>query len=234
MVGLQSLTATLLGDRPMTRKMLTLTVAAAALTASAFYMPKAVQAQQAEVGSIHYLGLTDEEFKRDRRHWARYFEYEHRENCQKYVAPPEGFIRRGCTLERVAVAEAVTEVVAPAAVAAEPPPAPAPKTSTLYFHFDKSNIPGDAAQTLPEAVTEITSRKPSMVTVSGHADKAGPDAYNDALSERRTDAVSDALTAAGIDNKVIKEQSFGEHQPAVNTPDGQPEQKNRRVTIDFQ
>lgn len=233
MVGLQSLTATLLGDRPMTRKMLALTVAAAALTASAFYMPKAVQAQQAEVGSIHYLGLTQEEFNRDRRHWARYFEYEHRENCQKYVAPPEGFIRRGCALERVAVAEAVTEVVAPAAVAAEPPP-PAPKTYTLYFDFDKSNIRSDAAQTLSEAVTEITSRKPSMVTVSGHADKAGPDEYNDRLSERRTDAVSDALTAAGIEIKVIKEQSFGEHRPAVETPDGQPKQENRRVTIDFQ
>ncbi len=217
----------------MTRKMLTLSVAAAAITAAAFYMPQTVQAQQAEVGSIAYLGLTQDEFNRDRRHWARYFEYEHRENCQKYVAPPEGFIQRGCDLERVAVAEAVTEVVAPAAVAAEPPP-PSPRTYTLYFDFDRSNIRGDAAQTLSEAVTEITSRKPSMVTVSGHADKAGPDEYNDRLSERRTDAVSDALTAAGIDNKVLKEQSFGEHRPAVETPDGQPKQENRRVTIDFQ
>ena len=70
-----------------------------------------------------------------------------------------------------------------------------------------------------------------IVSVSGNADKAGADTYNQILSELRADAVAKYIGAGGVPFGVIKTSAFGEENPAVPTPDGVPEPANRRVEI---
>ena len=70
--------------------------------------------------------------------------------------------------------------------------------------------------------------------IAGHADRSGPEAYNQALSERRADNVAQALGQRGIpDQQRCAVEAYGESQPRVPTADGVREPQNRRVEIVF-
>lgn len=101
---------------------------------------------------------------------------------------------------------------------AEAAPAPAPKAEPMtvvekhivYFDFDSSNA-GDVS----DISSYITSLKSvTGVNLVGHADRIGSNAYNDALSKRRVDAVSSALQAGGVNGSVISTGYMGESAPA--------------------
>jgi OOP family OmpA-OmpF porin len=70
--------------------------------------------------------------------------------------------------------------------------------------------------------------------VVGHTDMAGSDEFNDNLSMRRAQAVATFLVKAGIPAKQIEIAGRGKREPLVRTPDGVPNQKNRRVVIIIQ
>jgi OOP family OmpA-OmpF porin len=72
------------------------------------------------------------------------------------------------------------------------------------------------------------------ISATGHADRAGAEEYNMALSLRRADTVREALIAGGIDANTITVAGRGESEPAVPTADGVREQANRRVEIVIQ
>jgi predicted small secreted protein len=67
--------------------------------------------------------------------------------------------------------------------------------------------------------------------VTGYTDTAGPAAYNRTLSQRRAQAVADALAAQGVPRGSIDVQWHGEDQLPVPTADGVPEPQNRSVSI---
>ncbi|PIE24917.1 MAG: flagellar motor protein MotB [Neptuniibacter caesariensis] len=103
-----------------------------------------------------------------------------------------------------------------------PAPAPAPKPTPkpmlksvvekhiVYFDFDSSN-PGDVSD-IADYIKSL--KKVSGVNLVGHADRIGSNAYNDALSMKRVNAVSDALQGAGISRSVITTGYMGENAPA--------------------
>lgn len=162
-----------------------------------------------------------------------YMEYEEREPCQNYRPVPEGFYRDGCDLMKIVPKqEVVVEQAQPAPVVA-PAPKKVLRSYAVYFGFDKSNITADSNATLSRVADEIKTYNPSEVVVAGYADKAGTSSYNLELSQKRANAVSEALTQNGVQNRVIDEEAYGEMHPAVETPDGVPEAENRRVVIEF-
>lgn len=68
--------------------------------------------------------------------------------------------------------------------------------------------------------------------IEGHTDTVGNMVLNQALSERRADAVRDALvTRHGIDAARLETRGYGETQLLVPTPDGRAEGRNRRVQV---
>ena len=69
-----------------------------------------------------------------------------------------------------------------------------------------------------------------LAAIGAHAVGAG-DAYNEKLSERRSDAVREALIAAGVPAEAITTAWKGEAENAVPTADGVKEQANRRAEI---
>src|ERR1700682_4335277 len=64
-------------------------------------------------------------------------------------------------------------------------------SADVLFDFDKADIKADAEPSLRKVATVIRSYPKSGVTVEGHTDAKGSDAYNAALSERRGAAARD-------------------------------------------
>ena len=107
----------------------------------------------------------------------------------------------------------------------------APRAFTMHFEFDSAQIAGDNQAALRRVLETIRTGADATIVLAGHADRAGPDWYNDGLSERRALAVKRALIAAGVDGEAITVKSFGERRPRIMTPDGLRERRNRRVEI---
>ncbi len=93
---------------------------------------------------------------------------------------------------------------------------------------DKSRIDAAIAQykSLPDDVEAQT-----RVTIEGHTDNTGADAYNQALSERRANAVKDYVVAQGVNPAQITTVGKGESEPADDNSTKEGRQNNRRVVI---
>ncbi|AVP57198.1 OmpA family protein [Pulveribacter suum] len=105
----------------------------------------------------------------------------------------------------------------------------------VLFDFDKAQLRPDAAPSIAKAAELIRSYPQAPITVVGHTDAKGTDAYNDALSLRRAQAVAQALGQQA--GRAAQSQGQGKRQPVApnTTPDGrddpQGRQLNRRVQI---
>jgi len=101
----------------------------------------------------------------------------------------------------------------------------------VFFAFDSAEISPEARTKLNELADMVEERNIEQVNIIGHTDTAGPADYNLRLSQRRAEAVSQALTSLGVANQVIDLAWEGETDPLVETGDGVPLQENRRVHI---
>lgn len=124
---------------------------------------------------------------------------------------------------------ALAELEAAPAPAAEAPAAP--NVYLVLFDFDKSNINDAAQAVINQVVADFAANKSTAISVTGHTDRSGSDAYNEKLSERRSDSVREALIAAGVPAEAITTAWKGEAENAVPTADGVKEQANRRAEI---
>lgn len=123
----------------------------------------------------------------------------------------------------------------PEETAATPAPAPeadGPMTATIYFDYDEATPNSVGEYDLAKLIEILSANAPSSVSVAGHADRSGSDAYNDGLSTRRADNVADALVAAGVPAATISTEAFGESAPAIETEDGVRQGANRRVEVE--
>ena len=152
---------------------------------------------------------------------------------------------QGCKSQFMDAMAALEGMIGPAPepmapVAAEPPPAaaepmkPEDAMYLVFFDWDKSEI-GAGGQNVVDAVgQEIKSRSLNAVSVVGHTDSSGPNAYNDKLALRRANAVRDALTNRGVDAALIRVDGRGENELLVKTADDVREPANRRAQITFE
>lgn len=102
---------------------------------------------------------------------------------------------------------------------------------TLFFAHDRADIDGPGLRVIRAAAADAAREEGRRILVTGHADRAGPDPYNAALSLRRAEAVRAALVAAGTAARRIAVTALGESAPAVPTGDGVREPRNRRAEI---
>jgi OOP family OmpA-OmpF porin len=65
----------------------------------------------------------------------------------------------------------------------------------------------------------------------GHTDNTGSDAYNQALSERRAEAVKAWVVAQGVNPALITTSGKGESEPADDNSTAEGRRNNRRVVI---
>jgi hypothetical protein len=101
----------------------------------------------------------------------------------------------------------------------------------VLFPFDKSTLDAQARATISSAAEEFKRTGSANISVQGHTDTAGNADYNQALSERREQAVTNELVRLGVPRTAINATAVGESNPAVPTGDNVREQQNRRVDI---
>jgi OOP family OmpA-OmpF porin len=101
----------------------------------------------------------------------------------------------------------------------------------VFFDFDKSTLTAEAKDVLKRAAGEMKEKGVVRIEVTGHADRAGSEKYNQGLSERRAMAVKQELNALGVGDSEIMTYAKGESQPLVMTKDGVREPQNRRVEV---
>ena len=65
--------------------------------------------------------------------------------------------------------------------------------------------------------------------LEGNCDERGTVEYNQALGQRRAEAVRDYLVGAGVDVSRLKTISYGKENPAVQGDGEEVWSKNRRV-----
>jgi len=123
----------------------------------------------------------------------------------------------------------------PAAAPYTPPPvqavAPAPKSYLVFFDFNKSDLTPQAVQIVNQAAANAGPAKVTQLTVTGHTDTVGSDAYNMRLSRRRAESVAAQLEKDGIPLSEIQIVAKGKRDLLVPTADGVKEPQNRRVQI---
>ena len=130
---------------------------------------------------------------------------------------------------------------APVAAAPPPPPPPPPppapalqRAFIVFFDFDRSDITPEALRIIKQAAETAKRGSVPRIMVTGHTDLSGSVAYNQRLSERRAEAVRQALVREGITAGGISTVGRGKTQPLVPTADGVREPQNRRAEIVLQ
>jgi outer membrane protein OmpA-like peptidoglycan-associated protein len=119
-----------------------------------------------------------------------------------------------------------------AVVAASSPETPQPaRNFMLFFGNDHASVTPESEAVIQEAVRAARNNPNARITVSGNADTWGDAAYNRDLSQRRAEAVRDAMVQDGINPASIAVAGHGEEALPVSTKDGVREPKNRRVEI---
>lgn len=101
----------------------------------------------------------------------------------------------------------------------------------VLFDVDEATLkPGGqrAVSQLTEFLTEYPERN---VLIEGHTDNTGTAEYNMDLSERRADAVRQALIAKGIAGSRIRAVGLGEQYPVAGNESSAGRQQNRRVEV---
>jgi peptidoglycan-associated lipoprotein len=128
--------------------------------------------------------------------------------------------------------ETVTETAPPVEevqeAVQETPVTKMPVLNDVYFDFDKSALSAEAKQTLAENARQLNDAGSMAVTIEGHCDERGTNAYNLALGEKRANAAKDYLVSLGVDGGRITTISYGEEKPFDAGHDETAWTKNRR------
>lgn len=105
-------------------------------------------------------------------------------------------------------------------------------TQGIFFDVDSDRLLPESTPTL-KAIGEMLQERPELqITIEGHTDSDGDDAYNLELSGRRAEAVRAFLIETyEIDGERLDAEGLGESVPAApnTTPEGK--RQNRRVEL---
>jgi len=108
-------------------------------------------------------------------------------------------------------------------------PEPIASLEDIYFAFDQFTL-SDEARTALEANANILKEDPSLnITIEGHCDERGTEAYNMTLGERRADAAKKYLTDLGVSPKQLHTVSYGKERPSCFSQTEECYQANRRA-----
>ena len=101
----------------------------------------------------------------------------------------------------------------------------------IYFDFDKSDVKAEYRDIVAAHAAYVSAHGSARVTLEGHADERGTREYNLGLGERRGNAISGLLSAAGARGSQLDTVSYGEERPVCRVSDENCWWQNRRVEI---
>lgn len=106
------------------------------------------------------------------------------------------------------------------------------KSFAVYYDTGSFALDSSAIYSINKAIEFTRDYDDYKITVLGFTDRTSSRDYNKVLSDKRANAVYEALIKRGIAKEKIKKVLFGEDYNSVNTRDGVGESFNRRVVIE--
>jgi outer membrane protein OmpA-like peptidoglycan-associated protein len=103
--------------------------------------------------------------------------------------------------------------------------------SNITFDRDRSVVRREFYDVLQSVSLVLKEFDRSLVTVEGHTDGDGSNAYNLELSQDRARAVADFLSDQGVDQRRLSIEGYGEMRPIATNATAQGKALNRRVEI---
>jgi outer membrane protein OmpA-like peptidoglycan-associated protein len=101
----------------------------------------------------------------------------------------------------------------------------------LKFAFDKAELRPEDRELLSRIAGILMTAHDYTISVNGHTDDVGSEAYNQTLSERRAQAVRDYLVKAGLSADILAVQGHGKSLPLLKGTSDAARAKNRRVEL---
>ncbi|WP_201589524.1 OmpA family protein [Psychrobacter fozii] len=100
----------------------------------------------------------------------------------------------------------------------------------VLFETDKSIVRPEYYSKVSELAAFMVKYPNTVVTIEGHTDSRASDSYNQALSQRRVDAVKEVLiTQFSVAPERLTAIGYGESQPRASNDNAEGRQLNRRV-----
>lgn len=106
-----------------------------------------------------------------------------------------------------------------------------PPVYVVFFDRGLARIGPWGLATIKQAADEAKKPGVKAVAVTGHADNAGSEKVNQAMSLRRAQAVRDRLIREGVPATLVSTSGLGKSKPFMATEDGVGQPENRRVEI---
>jgi OOP family OmpA-OmpF porin len=126
---------------------------------------------------------------------------------------------------------------APAPAPVPVPPAPAPEPAPMVilgdvnFAFDSAVLKPNAKEKIEKAVAHIQKMSDENFELLGHTDSIGTEEYNMGLSQRRADAVRNAMIKLGVAPERLIARGYGETKPIASNATKEGRAENRRVEL---
>jgi OOP family OmpA-OmpF porin len=101
----------------------------------------------------------------------------------------------------------------------------------VFFDFNDARLSARAQEILAEISASAGYHNPAVIQIEGHDDASQTTERAQTISQRRADAVAEALVRLGWPLDRMRIAAFGKTRLLVPTPDGVREPQNRRVEI---
>ena len=101
----------------------------------------------------------------------------------------------------------------------------------VLFDTNKSELRSGAQFTIDKLAAFLTEYPERKALIEGFTDSTGTVEYNQRLSERRAEAVRNALMAKGVDSSRLMTRGYGVAFPVASNETAEGRQRNRRVEV---
>ena len=103
--------------------------------------------------------------------------------------------------------------------------------SNITFATDQDQVVPAFYATLDSVALVLKKYNQTLINVFGHTDSTGSDDYNQALSQRRANSVSNYLATRGVSQQRMIATGYGESRPVADNSSETGRAQNRRVEI---
>jgi OOP family OmpA-OmpF porin len=99
----------------------------------------------------------------------------------------------------------------------------------IRFETGRATIDPDSAGLLDRLIETALRCPAANIEIAGHTDADGDGGFNQALSEKRAQAVADYLVRAGLPADRFKAMGYGSLQPVASNDTDEGKAQNRRI-----